>query len=191
MSAINLERALDFTLAEEGGWSNHPEDSGHETNFGITLGVLKGLGRDWDLDQDGTADGGDLDKDGDVDADDLKIMTKDQARAIYRRLYWQGDGFRNGRVAIKHFDIGVNAGKTRANILLQRAYNAMNGKKILEEDGKLGPKTQAAVNAADPDKLLYQLCITQAGFYRSIVSAKPAKAVFLAGWLARARRRPV
>lgn len=180
MAAITLERAIDFTLAEEGGWSNHPEDSGHETNFGITLAVFQGLGRDADLDGDG-----------DVDAQDLAKMSKTMARDIYRRLYWQGDNFRNEALAIKHFDIGVNAGKAKANELLQRAYNDMMGQKMLEEDGKLGPKTQAAVNAADPNKLLYQLCLTQAAFYRSIVAAKPAKAVFLAGWLARARRRPV
>lgn len=32
----NFEKGLKFVLAREGGYSNHPSDSGGETNKGIT-----------------------------------------------------------------------------------------------------------------------------------------------------------
>ncbi len=34
--ADDLQRSLEFLLAEEGGWSNHPDDKGGATFNGVT-----------------------------------------------------------------------------------------------------------------------------------------------------------
>jgi lysozyme family protein len=172
-----LDRALDFTLEHEGGWSDRKNDKGGKTNWGITLAVLKGLGRDVDLD-------------GDVDADDLRALPKEEARAIYENLYWFGDPFLDDAVAIKHFDIGVHAGPGTANKILQRAINNFWGRPLLAEDGHLGPKTLAAANALPPKDMLQALCAEQLGHYLNIIRLDPTQIEFQNGWIKRAKRKP-
>jgi lysozyme family protein len=134
-----------------------------------------------DLDGDGFAEG-DFDKDGDVDAADIRAMTEAQAAAIYKSQWW--DRYRYGdihdqAVATKVFDLSVNMGPVRAHSLLQQALRSAD--KPVPVDGEMGPKTIAAVNAAEPRILLAALRSEAGGFYRKL-----DKRAFLAGWLRRA-----
>lgn len=188
-----LDIGIDYVLEEEGGWSNVKGDKGGPTNFGITIGVFKGLGRD------AAALGfcPDIDGDGDIDQEDLANITKDQAREIYRLKYDQMDdlGDCDMRIKIKHFDIGVNCGLSAANKILQRAVNRCFGN-FLEVDGIIGQRTRAGISGCRQEFLLQALCDEQLAHYEAIVRHDPEQIKFLGteskpkGWRKRAARKP-
>ena len=63
-------------VAREGGFANDPDDPGGATNFGVTIGTMRSLGRD-------------LNQDGRVDIADVKALTQAQARQIFIEHYFQ------------------------------------------------------------------------------------------------------
>jgi lysozyme family protein len=110
-----------------------------------------------------------------------------EAEKIEERQYW--DAMRlaeveNQTVANKLFDMGVNMGVRQAAVYAQRAVNSQ-GQKLIE-DGKIGPKTLAAINATDSQTFYGLLCQFSAWHYRHIATNNPAQAVNLEGWLKRA-----
>jgi lysozyme family protein len=178
-----FDTALRTVLAHEGGYGDDVGDPGGATNFGISLRFARTLG---DLDGDGCANL-DLDRDGDIDADDIRRMTREDAARIYRSQWWDRHGYSRfpAAVAVKTFDLAVNAGAVQAHKILQRALRAADGP-VLIDDGVLGPKTLEAVTGADPAALVVAIRAEAAGFYRALVAAKPAFEKFQAGWLNRA-----
>lgn len=173
MSTV-LEEALTFTLGHEGGYTNHPNDPGGATNFGIIQRELdRWNGAHPELDF----------------PDDVKHLSQDQAVAIYRVNYWRWDDIAAPALAIKLFDIGVNCGTGTAIKLLQKAVNAFV-KPPLPVDGQLGRATLKAVNSQPPADLMRALCQIQRDYYHAIVDRKPSQIVFLKGWLNRAARTP-
>jgi len=168
-----FEYALRHTFGEEGGYANVKGDPGGPTNIGVTLETMqKALGT-----------GADLNHDGKVDAEDVKLLTREQAAAIYRAWYWREPGFDligDIRVAAKVFDIGVNAGPRVATILLQRAiaHSAPPGVAHPRDDGVLA--------ACDPEIVVAALCSEQKLFYLSCIEHDPVKVKFKDGWLKRA-----
>ena len=181
----DFQRAVRMTLEHEGGYANTKGDPGGPTKMGITLATLsRALGKDADLDHDGH-----------VDADDVKLLTQEEAEAIYRRVYWQAphlDLIPDDRVAAKVFDFGVNAGPPAAIALLQRSIDhvAPPGVAHVADDGVLGPRTLSSLAACDPELLLAAFASEQALFYLRCIEHDPAKEKFKAGWLARARWIP-
>jgi len=169
-----LEQALMFTLGNEGGYSNHPADPGGATNFGI---IQRSLDR-WNGAHP------ELNFPGNV-----KDLTMEQAQAIYRADYWRWDDIAAPAIAIKLFDIGVNAGLVTAVKLLQKAVNLL-ANPPLAVDGQVGPMTLAAANGQAPPALLAAICQVQADYYNAIVAKNPGQAVFLKGWLKRAAMKP-
>lgn len=178
-----------------GGLTDDPDDPGGPTKWGISLRFARAeLARD--SDGDGWLDG-DIDHDGDVDADDIRQLPRDFAEEAYRRCWWDRYCYgviEDQDVATKVFDIAVNMGArvvfkdgtiAGAHVLLQRALNALGLR--VSEDGHLGPRTIAAVNEADPRRLLVELCAQQTARYREIVAKRPRSAKYLNGWMARAR----
>lgn len=110
-----------------------------------------------------------------------------EAEKIEEREYW--DCMRlaeveTQNVANKLFDMGVNTGVRQAAVYAQRAVNSRGQQ--LTEDGKMGPKTLAAMNAIDPQIFYELLCQFSAWHYHHIATNNPAQAANLEGWLKRA-----
>lgn len=177
-----FEPAMQVLRDHEGGWSDDPADRGGPTNMGVTLKTLK-----WAL--GGAAD---LNHDGKIDAEDLRLLDPERATGIYRIAFWDGPGFgciRDQTIATKAFDLGVHAGPHVAIVLLQRAIDHAKPPFVpaVRDDGILGEKTRAALEACDPTILLGAYCSEQAGFYLRIIERDPSQARFKKGWLNRAR----
>ena len=138
----NFDTALAHVLHYEGGYSDHPSDPGGATNRGITKAVLAAYR--------GRA----------VSKDDVRALTKTEAAAIYRSRYW--DAARCDRLPsgldIAVFDCAVNQGIGRATRFLQQAAQ-------VTADGKIGPKTLAAIAAAKPDALLAEFMARRMNSY--------------------------
>jgi lysozyme family protein len=110
------------------------------------------------------------------------------AKACYEANYWTPlllDQVQDQGVAGKVLDIAVNMGTGEAPFLFQRAINASGGK--LTVDGKIGPLTIEAANAASGVLVLNALRSLACQFYRDLAARKPEDAQYLDGWLARAR----
>ena len=152
-----FDDALEAIFHWEGGFSDHPEDPGGDTNFGITIATL----RDWRAPEP-------------VTKEDVRTLTRAEAAEIYRANYW--DDCRCGELpagtALALFDSAVNQGPVRARRFLQTAAR-------VEADGIFGPITMAAVAAADQAALLDEFMARRAVHYASLT------ATFHLGWYRR------
>ncbi|AVQ81642.1 glycoside hydrolase family 108 protein [Variovorax sp. PMC12] len=116
---MNFDQAFDRLLGHEGGYVNDPRDPGGETNWGISKRSYPNV--------------------------DVKALTQDAAKAIYRRDYWapvRADELPDS-VRFDVFDAAVNSGVTQSAKWLQRAVGAY-------PDGVIGAQTVAAARAAGP-----------------------------------------
>lgn len=152
-----------FVLHEEGGFVCDPDDPGGATKFGISIRAHR-------------ADIGDLDHDGDIDADDVRLLTVEQAMAIYFDEYWgeiRGEELPTP-MALIMLDTAVNCGESRAIKLLQRAGG-------LVEDGVFGRGTMSWALANTAGR---RMLTKRKAFYASL--AKFPK--YGKGWFARVDR---
>ena len=134
---MSFETAVNTTLQYEGGYVNDPNDPGGETNFGISKKAYPNL--------------------------DIKNLTVDDAKAIYKRDYWDKlnlDALPDG-ISSCVFDSAVNQGPKEAIILLQRAAG-------VNADGILGPMSLAAVKAKDPIHLIRDFTVQRILMYSSL-----------------------
>ena len=176
---LDVTELVEALIKREGGYSNHPADKGGPTCFGITEAVARAHGY----------------------RGAMRSLPRDDAAAIYRRLYWLRPRFdeivrRAPRVARELFDTGVNMGPAVATTFLQRALTALNrqGKDFadLVPDGRIGPRTLAALDgflAARGSRggetvLLRALEALQGERYLRLAERRPANEAFLYGWLA-------
>lgn len=177
-----FEIALGIVLHHEGGFVNDGTDPGGVTKYGISLRWLKAVG---DLDGDGLPDG-DIDGDGDVDADDIKALTPDHARRIYRLGWWDRYGY--GRfdlpLAVKLFDTAINTGARQCGRIAQRAANDCGYNLVV--DGNIGPKSREVIRAIPARNILPAFRVEQADFYRHVVEKNAKMKKYLDGWLNRA-----
>ena len=167
-----FEKALDYVLQNEGGFSNNPNDFGGATQFGITQATLS----NW-LKHPATVD-------------DVKSMTKDVAAAIYAQNYWHPlklDQIEYTRMATCIFDMAVNMGLRRPVQWAQVCCNTID-QMNLEVDGVMGPKTIEALNYVYSVEFIQTYSALAWGYYLRRVEENPSQAVFLKGWTARAKR---
>lgn len=111
---------------------------------------------------------------------DMKGLTYEQYLYVFRTQYWpkwRGEEIVNQQVADIVVDWFFNSGAWGIRIP-QRILG-------LKEDGIVGPKTIAAVNAQDPKRFFAQVVEARAKFFRNIVKNNASQAVFLDGWLNR------
>ena len=109
----------------------------------------------------------------------------DLAKRRYRAIYWnvmKGDFINCEEVAAVLLSFVVNDGPFRAIREIQTAL----GRPDIVPDGHFGPKTLAAVNAAEPVQLARDLRDQQIAFYRREVEYDPRDEKYLKGWINRA-----
>jgi lysozyme family protein len=110
---------------------------------------------------------------------DMKNMTYDEARNIYKQQYWdviKGDEIKDQSVANIFFDGVVNQGKS---------IRWMQEAAVVKADGKVGPKTIEAINQADPLGLHDAFKEKRKAGYEAYIKANPDQAVFRNGWMNR------
>ena len=176
---MDVDALIDELIEREGDYIDHPADKGGPTRFGITEAVARAHGY----------------------AGAMAELPRDEAAAIYRRLYWLRPRFdeiarRSPRIAGELFDTAVNMGPAVAATFLQRALTALNrnGKDFadLVPDGRIGERTLAALDAflkirgrrGGETVLLRALEALQGERYLRLAERRPANEAFLYGWLA-------
>ena len=176
---VDVDRLVDALIEREGGYVDHPADKGGPTCFGITQAVARAHGY----------------------AGPMPQMPREQAVAIYRRLYWSRPRLddvasRSQALAAELFDTGVNMGPAVAITFLQRALTALNRNAgdypDLVPDGRIGAVTLAALDRflairgkrSGEMVLLRALEALQGERYLRLAERRPANEAFLYGWLA-------
>lgn len=156
----SFEIAVEKTLAHEGGYVNHPDDPGGETNYGISRRSYPNA--------------------------DIRNLTKEAAVKIYQRDFWLPlySDIRYQRIANKIFDMSVNLGVTNSHVIVQKAMRNLG--KAIKVDGVFGPNTLALVNQSDPNALLLEMIRLHVEYYLTRVERKPSQVAFLRGWIRRA-----
>ena len=134
----------------------------------------------------------DNDRDGDVDAMDIRLVTEQQARILYVEDFYIEPRIHLLPYALRHFhmDFAINSGPGRAIIELQETINNLRlGASPLVPDGRIGPRTIAALNSAVQqhglDHVLTALVNNRLYYVRGIVQRDPTQAKFLRGWINR------
>ena len=151
-----FDEIIEHVLKHEGGYVNDPTDLGGETNYGITKRFYPDV--------------------------DIKNLTKEQAKEIYRRDYWDKNRVDELPEQLRHifFDMCVNQGRGTAVKVLQRAANAKGAK--LKVDGGMGPATLKAVQNVEHDRVKSYRIL----HYANLVINKPEQEKFWYGWFKRA-----
>lgn len=169
----NFDYAVNIVLQHEGGYSNDPDDPGGETNYGITESDLEHYGCKLGI------------------TCDVKDLTIDDAKAIYKAHYWEPyryDDIESKEIAAKLFDTAVNVGQQTAVKLLQQAFIYIGYR--IKPDGLMGDKTLSAINNAYKIGLSFTLLdeFREAlkEHYQAIADRNPKLKKFLKGWLNRA-----
>ena len=161
------------TINHEGGYNDIKNDKGGATNWGVSLRFLKGINED-------------IDGDGLITYLDIKKMTKDDAISIYYDNFWKPLYERlPDKLAAKVFDVSVNAGSSRAHILLQKALNKLGAK--LTVDGLIGAVTLAEIAKYTDQAIVNAYCDVQLDFYKGLVLKDATQEKFLKGWTNRAK----
>ncbi|QIL01813.1 hypothetical protein G7078_02775 [Sphingomonas sinipercae] len=175
---VSVDRLIDDLIEREGGFANHPSDRGGATCWGITEAVARAHGY----------------------RGAMRALPRDEAAAIYRRLYWLRPRFndiaqRSARIAAELFDTGVNMGPAVAVTFLQRALTALNRNRRdyadLTPDGRIGPATLNALDgfmaargrSSGETVLMRALEALQGERYIRLAERRPANEAFLYGWL--------
>lgn len=150
----------------EGGYVNDPTDKGGATNMGITIGTWKQVGYD-------------KDSDGDIDIADIKLLTKDDFKAVLKQYWnrWQADKIINQSVAEILVDWVWGSGKWGV-IIPQRLLNVI-------ADGNVGPVTIASLNKANQKQIFDLIFEARVKFLNDIVKSNPSQKRFIKGWLNR------
>lgn len=141
MEKMNFDLAFNRLISNEGAYSNHPDDPGGETMWGITVAVARAAGY----------------------AGAMRDLPRASAKAIYEACYWQRAGADqyDGAIGFQVFDAAVNHGIETAVRFLQHAAG-------VAEDGQIGPVSIAAINAMPVPKLLLRFMAARLRFWAKL-----------------------
>jgi len=179
-SANRFNECVEATIGFEGEYSDHPQDSGGKTKYGITEATLNGAF-----------------KAGLVSHNNIKDLTVDEAKTIYKINYWDKckcDDLPKP-LDLCVFDTAVNCGVGTSAELLQETVNRAVGADILAVDGIIGPMTLGATegwlsrykaDCAFPILFLCNIFLDRRlQYYSNIVAKNSSQLTFLRGWLNR------
>ena len=171
---ILKQRIINRVISMEGGYVNNPDDSGGETNYGITEKVARDNGYDGSM----------------------KEMQYLVAFGIYCNQYW--DSLRaddlvglSEEIAEEVVDTGVHMGVKRAGEFLQRCLNVFNQGDMLYDplivDGVIGTNTLHALaiclDDRDTNTFMKALNCLQGAFYIELAERREKDKAFVYGWL--------
>lgn len=129
MTRKTIEQMIADLIKVEGGFSDHKDDAGKATMYGVTESVARANGY----------------------TGPMREMPISVAQNIYRKRYFIDPGFESiyllsPAIAEELFDTGVNMGTSVPGPWLQRLLNVFNDAKTdLVVDGKIGPATIVAL----------------------------------------------
>lgn len=138
---MNFDAAIKHVLEVEGDFSDHKDDPGGATRFGITEAVARRAGY----------------------RGDMRELPLDLAKRVYRHEYWdavRADELPAG-IRLVMFDAAVNSGVGQAVRWLQRAVGVV-------DDGVIGPRTLAAVGALSADSVRMRVLAQRLRFMASL-----------------------
>jgi lysozyme family protein len=137
---------LPLLLAHEGGYTNHPSDPGGPTNFGITISDYRKHAKPGAI------------------AADVRAMTVDEAKRIYRARYWDAQRCDELPAGLDYaiFDYGVNSGIGRSAKVLRRLLGLPDHPGVVSDD------VIAAARAADAMTLVAKICDERLRFLRAL-----------------------
>lgn len=156
----DYRRLISFILKFEGGFVNDPADSGGPTNKGVTLNTFRSVyGRAKTV-------------------NDLKHMTDNEWRHIFKSLYWdkcKADDISDQSIANMLVDFAWHSGVTTAVKKLQKIVGVTS-------DGICGVQTIGAINSRYAPETFNLLKAARMKYLQGIVKNKPSQARFMNGW---------
>lgn len=174
---MSIEQIIDGIIAKEGGYSDHPNDKGGPTRYGITEQVARVNGYTGRMDQ----------------------FPLHLANSIYRDQYYVLPGFArieplSAKIAEELMDTGVNMGPAVAGRMLQRVLNALNREQKdypdVKVDGLIGNGTASALGQflkvrgpRGESVVLKALNALQCVRYLEISENNPSQEAFTFGWI--------
>lgn len=156
MAKWTYDEALRRLLAHEGGYSNHPADPGGPTKYGITISDYRRYVKP------------------NATAADVRAMTVDEAKTIYRAHYWDAlccDDLPAG-VDYAVFDYGVNSGIGRAGKVLRRVLG------LPDDTHAVNATVLGALVRRDPKAVVNAICDERLAFLKRLKTWP----VFGRGW---------
>ena len=144
---ITFDEAFDRLISHEGGYSDDPRDSGNWTGGAQGVGQLKGTKFGIAACSYGYLD--------------IKNLSLEEAKAIYRRDFWEVCGAAHSAIKFQLFDASVNHGRGNAIRFLQRAVK-------VADDGDWGVKSQAALGSMEPNDVLLRFLAYRLKFWASL-----------------------
>lgn len=172
----NFQTAVhDLIYRDELGFVNDPDDPGGATKYGVSLRTYRRL-----IDPNATVQ-------------TIRNLTYNDAVSFYEIFFWgpHGSAMRAlsslpPRLAYVLFNAGVNIGRTRAHVLLQKTLRSHEEDVVI--DGVLGPRTVRACYRHDEDSLIREFAARLCVHYHTIMTKNPTLQKFKLGWFRRAVR---
>jgi len=164
----SFDLAIAKTLSFEGGdkYTETPGDTGGATKYGISQKSYPNL--------------------------NIKALTEAEAKAIYKRDYWdrvRGDDINSQDIAEAIFDFAVNAGISTSIKIAQKSTNRVFPV-ALDADGAMGKRTLAAINHCSEfsnsrELFLSVFALEKIQRYADICNKNRDQSKFLLGWVNR------
>lgn len=163
----------DILRREGSRFTDHPRDRGGPTRWGVTIKPMLEYRR---------AIRGYVPKTSAECREVIRSLTKEEARAIYERLYVEKPRFgevENSKLRALLIDTGVLHGRARASRWLQSVVGT-------KQDGRVGPITLDAINSHQWGQVYRELLARRYLGFATFVKRRPDQLVWLRGWTNRA-----